>query len=86
MVQVHHTPMWGGIQLAQLVCNYPNNEMEDEVTIEEADQYFWLHQSVFSEDMAQRIEREHCKTGNQTDNQLNVSGEVDKERKPTANM
>lgn len=33
----------GTIQFAQLVCNYPNNEMEDEVTIEEADQYFWLH-------------------------------------------
>lgn len=33
----------GRIQFAQLVCNHPNNEMEDEVTIDEADQYFWLH-------------------------------------------
>lgn len=37
----------------QLVCSYPNNEMEDKVTIQEADQYYWLHSSVFSEDVAQ---------------------------------
>lgn len=54
----------GRIQFVQIVYSYPNNEMEDEVTTEKADQYFWLHQYVLSEDVAQRIDREQSKTGN----------------------
>lgn len=60
----------GRIQLARLVRSYPDNEMEDEVTIEEADQYFWL-QSTWLSKYRQNIVKQEIR-------QVIMSGEVDK--------
>lgn len=38
---LHHRAL--GEDPASSVCNYINNDMEDKITSEKADLYFWLH-------------------------------------------